>query len=95
MKELVARISATPITVEPGTRFIYGTADYNLLAAAIENITGGSFEKYQKTFGYAGMNDTRIDDVKSRQICVRGYDLADGELKNAPSSMYPASAAAV
>ena len=41
MKELVARISATPITVEPGTRFIYGTADYNLLAAAIENVTGG------------------------------------------------------
>ncbi len=33
MKDLVARISATPITVEPGTRFIYGTADYNLLAS--------------------------------------------------------------
>lgn len=87
MKELVARISATPITVEPGTRFIYGTADYNLLAAAIENITGGSFEKYlrENLWLPAGMNDTRIDDVRGLVANrVRGYDLADGELKNAP-----------
>jgi len=87
MKELVARISATPITVEPGTRFIYGTADYNLLAAAIENITGGSFEKYlrENLWLPAGMNDTRIDDVRGLvPNRVRGYDLADGELKNAP-----------
>jgi CubicO group peptidase (beta-lactamase class C family) len=87
MKDLVARISATPITVEPGTRFIYGTADYNLLAAAIENITGGSFEKYlrENLWLPAGMNDTRIDDVRGLvPNRVRGYDLADGELKNAP-----------
>ena len=87
MKELVARISATPITVEPGTRFIYGTADYNLLAAAIEKITGGSFEKYlrENLWLPAGMNDTRIDDVRGLVANrVRGYDLADGELKNAP-----------
>jgi len=86
-KELVARISATPITVEPGTRFIYGTADYNLLAAAIEKITGGSFEKYlrENLWLPAGMNDTRIDDVRGLVANrVRGYDLADGELKNAP-----------
>jgi CubicO group peptidase (beta-lactamase class C family) len=87
MKELVARISATPITVEPGTRFIYGTADYNLLAAAIENITGSSFGKYlrENLWLPAGMNDTRIDDVRGLVANrVRGYDLADGELKNAP-----------
>ena len=87
MKELVARISATPIVVEPGTRFIYGTADYNLLAAAIENITGGSFEKYlrENLWLPAGMKDTRIDDVRGLvPNRVRGYDLADGELKNAP-----------
>jgi CubicO group peptidase (beta-lactamase class C family) len=87
MKELVARISATPITVEPGTRFIYGTADYNLLAAAIENITGGSFEKYlrENLWLPAGMKDTRIDDIRGLvPNRVRGYDLADGEPKNAP-----------
>jgi CubicO group peptidase (beta-lactamase class C family) len=87
MKDLVARISATPITVEPGTRFIYGTADYNLLAAAIENVTGSSFEKYlrENLWLPAGMNDTRIDDVRGLVANrVRGYDLADGEVKNAP-----------
>ena len=87
MKDLVARISATPITVEPGTRFVYGTASYNLLAAAIENVTGGSFEKYlrENLWLPAGMNDTRIDDVRGIvSNRVRGYDLADGEIKNAP-----------
>lgn len=87
MKDLVARISATPITVEPGTRFVYGTASYNLLAAAIESVTGGSFEKYlrENLWLPAGMNDTRIDDVRGIvSNRVRGYDLADGEVKNAP-----------
>ena len=87
MKELVARISARQITVEPGTRFVYGTADYNLLAAAVENVTGGSFEKYlrENLWRPAGMNDTRIDDLRGLvPNRVRGYDLADGELKNAP-----------
>src|SRR5262245_14357274 len=87
MKDLVARISATPITIEPGTRFIYGTADYNLLAATIENVSGGTFEKYlrENLWQPAGMNDTRIDDVRGLvENRVRGYDLADGELKNAP-----------
>lgn len=87
MKELVARISATPITVEPGTRFVYGTGSYNLLAAAIENVTGGSFEKYlrENLWIPAGMKDTRIDDVRALVVNrVRGYDLADGEVKNAP-----------
>lgn len=87
MKELVARISGVPITVEPGTRFVYGTADYNLLSAAIENVSGGSFEKYlrENLWLPAGMNDTRIDDVRGLvPNRVRGYDIADGEVKNAP-----------
>jgi len=87
MKDLVARISSTPGTIEPGTRFIYATADYNLLAAAVENVTGGSFDKYlrENLWLPAGMNDTRIDDVRGLvPNRVRGYDIADGELKNAP-----------
>ena len=87
MKDLVARISATPVTIEPGTRFIYATADYNLLAAAVESVTGGSFDKYlrENLWLPAGMKDTRIDDVRGLvPNRVRGYDLADGELKNAP-----------
>lgn len=87
MKELVARLSKNPITIEPGTRFAYGAGAYNLLAAAIENVSGMSFEKYlrENLWLPAGMKDTRIDDVRGLvPNRVRGYDVADGEVKNAP-----------
>ena len=87
MKELVGRLAKSPITVEPGTRFVYGAGAYNLLAAAVENVSGMSFDKYlrENLWMPAGMKDTRIDDVRGLIAHrVRGYDLADGELKNAP-----------
>ena len=87
MKDLVARLAKSPITVEPGTRFVYGAGAYNLLAAAVENVSGVSFDKYLRDnlWSPAGMKDTRIDDVRGLVAKrVRGYDLADGELKNAP-----------
>lgn len=86
-KEVVARLAKSPITIEPGTRFAYGTGAYNLLAAAIENVSGKSFEAYlrENLWLPAGMKDTRIDDVRGIvPNRVRGYDLADGEIKNAP-----------
>ena len=87
MKDLVARLAKSPITVEPGTRFVYGAGAFNLLAAAVENISGVSFDKYLRDNLWlpAGMKETRIDDVRGLITKrVRGYDLADGELKNAP-----------
>ena len=87
MKDLVGRLAKSPITVEPGTRFVYGAGAYNLLAAAVENVSGVSFDKYLRDnlWSPAGMKDTRIDDVRGLVARrVRGYDLADGELKNAP-----------
>jgi CubicO group peptidase (beta-lactamase class C family) len=87
MKDLVGRLAKSPITVEPGTRFVYGAGAYNLLAAAVENISGVSFDKYLRDnlWWPAGMKETRIDDVRGLiPKRVRGYDLADGELKNAP-----------
>ena len=87
MKDLVGRLAKSPITVEPGTRFVYGAGAFNLLAAAVENISGVSFDKYLRDNLWlpAGMKDTRIDDVRGLITKrVRGYDLADGELKNAP-----------
>jgi CubicO group peptidase (beta-lactamase class C family) len=86
-KEVVARISKYPIQYEPGTRYDYQTSGYNLLGAAIENISGKSFDAYlrENLFLPLGMKDTRLDDVRSLvPNRVRGYDLADGELKNAP-----------
>ena len=86
-KEIVARISKYPIQYEPGTRYDYQTSGYNLLGAAIENVTGQTFEAYMRenVWGPAGMKDTRMDDVRGLvPNRVRGYDLADGEVKNAP-----------
>src|SRR5215213_92413 len=86
-KEVVARISKYPIQYEPGTRYDYQTSGYNLLGAAIENVSGQTFEAYlrENLFAPAGMKDTRMDDVRSLvPNRVRGYDIADGEVKNAP-----------
>ncbi len=86
-KEIVARISKYPIKYEPGTRYDYQTSGYNLLGAAIENVSGQTFEAYlrENVFAPAGMKDTRMDDVRGLvPNRVRGYDLADGEVRNAP-----------
>jgi CubicO group peptidase (beta-lactamase class C family) len=86
-KEIVARISKYPIKYEPGTRYDYQTSGYNLLGAAIENVSGQTFEQYlrENLWAPAGMKDTRMDDVRGLiPNRVRGYDLADGEVKNAP-----------
>jgi CubicO group peptidase (beta-lactamase class C family) len=86
-KEVVARISKYPIQYEPGNRFDYQTAGYNLLGAAIENVSGKTFDEYlrENLFTPAGMKDTGMDDV--RRIWpnrVRGYEVDRGEWVNAP-----------
>ena len=86
-KEIVSRISKYPIQYEPGTRYDYQTAGYNLLGAAIEQASGQTFEAYMREhiWGPSGMKDTHMDDVRALvPHRVRGYDLADGEVKNAP-----------
>src|SRR5919107_2446578 len=86
-KEVVARISKYPIKYETGTRFDYQTSGYNLLGAAIENVSGKSFDAYlrENLFAPAGMKDTGMDDVVSLvPNRVRGYELVGDEIKNAP-----------
>jgi CubicO group peptidase (beta-lactamase class C family) len=86
-KEVVARISKYPIQYETGTRFDYQTSGYNLLGAAIENVSGQSFDAYlrENLFAPAGMKDTRVDDVIALvPNRVRGYELVGGEVRNAP-----------
>ena len=86
-KEVVARISKYPIKYEPGTRYDYQTSGYNLLGAAIENVSGKSFDAYlrENLFAPAGMKDTGMDDVVNLvPNRVRGYELVNGEIKNAP-----------
>ncbi|MFL6334452.1 MAG: serine hydrolase domain-containing protein [Pyrinomonadaceae bacterium] len=86
-KEIVARISKYPIQYEPGTRYDYQTSGYNLLGAAVEHVSGQTLEAYlrENIWTPAGMKETRMDDVRGLiPNRVRGYDLADGEIKNAP-----------
>ncbi|HYE14660.1 MAG TPA: serine hydrolase domain-containing protein, partial [Pyrinomonadaceae bacterium] len=86
-KEIVARISKYPIEIEPGTRYDYQTSGYNLLGAAIEQVSGQTLEAYMRENLWLplGMKDTRMDNVRDLvPNRVRGYDLADGEVKNAP-----------
>ena len=86
-KEVVARISKYPIQYETGVRFDYQTSAYNLLGAAIENVSGKSFDEYlrENLLLPAGMKDTRVDDVR-RLVPnrVRGYEIENGETVNAP-----------
>jgi len=86
-KEVVARISKYPVQYETGTRFDYQTSGYNLLGAAIENVSEKSLDAYlrENLFAPAGMKDTGMDDVVNLvPNRVRGYELVNGEIKNAP-----------
>ena len=60
LAEFVTRIAATPLLAEPGTFYEYSNVGYSLLAAAIEQVTGGSYESYLQTalFEPAGMAET-------------------------------------
>ncbi|MDQ3282643.1 MAG: beta-lactamase family protein [Acidobacteriota bacterium] len=83
--ETIAIFANFDLVAEPGTRFHYSTYGYNLLGAAIENITGQSYGDYMRDHVWrpAGMLDTRMDDpeelIPNR---VRGYHLVDGKLRN-------------
>ena len=62
-KQVVERIAQYPIKTEPDTKFQYTTSGYNLLGAAIEEVTGKSFNVYlrENIFLPMGMNDTRMN----------------------------------
>jgi CubicO group peptidase (beta-lactamase class C family) len=62
-KQVVERIAQYPIKTEPDTKFQYTTSGYNLLGAAIEEVTGKSFNDYlrENIFLPMGMNDTRMN----------------------------------
>jgi CubicO group peptidase (beta-lactamase class C family) len=86
-REVVARIAKYPIKKEPGVNFEYTTSGYNLLGAAIEEVSGKTFGEYlrENIFVPLGMKDTRIDNAKdSVPNRVQRYELVNGEFKKAP-----------
>jgi CubicO group peptidase (beta-lactamase class C family) len=62
-REVVERISKYPLRYEPDTKYQYTTSGYNLLGAAIEEVSGKSFGDYlrEHIFLPLGMNDTRMN----------------------------------
>jgi len=48
---------------QPGTRYLYSTLSYNLLAAVIEEVSGKSYNNYirEKIFNPAGMSSAYLD----------------------------------
>jgi CubicO group peptidase (beta-lactamase class C family)/predicted negative regulator of RcsB-dependent stress response len=86
-RQVVERIAKYPIQTEPGTKFIYTTSGYNLLGAAIEEMTGQSFGDYMREniWQPLGMSDTRMN--SERELIanrVRGYIVENGQVKNIP-----------
>jgi CubicO group peptidase (beta-lactamase class C family) len=85
-REVVGRIARYPIQNEPGVKFDYQTSGYNLLGAAIEEVTGKPLGEYlrESIWGPLGMSDTRMDSV--RELIpnrVRGYEFVNGAIRNA------------
>jgi tetratricopeptide (TPR) repeat protein len=68
-------------------KFRYTTGGYNLLGAAIEEVTGQSFGDYlrENIWQPIGMSDTRMN--SERELIanrVRGYIVENGQVKNIP-----------
>lgn len=83
-REVVGRISKHPLKFEPGTKYEYTTSGYNLLGAAIEEVTGKSFDDYlrENIFLPLGMTSTRMN--SERELIpnrVRTYERVKGGIK--------------
>jgi CubicO group peptidase (beta-lactamase class C family) len=62
-EDAVNVISRDPLVFRPGTKFLYTTLGYNLLAAIIEKVSGIDFNNYliKNIFIPAGMTSTYLD----------------------------------
>jgi CubicO group peptidase (beta-lactamase class C family) len=84
-REAVAIFQDYDLIAEPGTKYYYSSYGYNLLGAAIEEVSGQSYGPYIKEHIFAplGMEDTRMDDpsalIPNR---VKGYRLMNGTVVN-------------
>ncbi|MGE5436196.1 MAG: serine hydrolase domain-containing protein, partial [Syntrophothermus sp.] len=77
IKDAVLKLNNDPLEYEPGTKYLYSSLAYNLLAAIIENVTRQSFVDYvtYNIFVPAGMNSTFADAQKSLIFNrARGYE---------------------
>ncbi len=84
-RETIAIFENFPLVAEPGTKWSYSSYGYDLLGAAIEEVSQQSYGDYMREHVWepAGMTATRMDDplalIPNR---VRGYQLVNGQLRN-------------
>jgi CubicO group peptidase (beta-lactamase class C family) len=84
--EALAIFKDDPLVCKPGTRHVYSTYGYNLLGAAIERVSGQSYEPYIRghIFAPSGMTHSGVADID--EIIpgrARGYIRdRDGRIRN-------------
>lgn len=84
-REAIAIFQDFDLIAEPGTKYHYSSYGYNLLGAAIEEVSGQSYGQYIKEhiFDPLGMEDTQMDDpTELIPHRVDGYRLLNGEVVN-------------
>ncbi|MDP2302189.1 MAG: serine hydrolase [Ignavibacteria bacterium] len=61
--DIIKYLASDTLEYEPGTKYLYSTLSYNILAAIIENVTGLYFDEYLKRniFEPAGMKNSYLD----------------------------------
>ena len=84
-QEALAIFKDFDLVGEPGTVFHYSSYGFNLLGAAIENVSRMSYGEFlqKRIFDPLGMESSRMDDpLELIPRRVRGYQLVDGQVKN-------------
>jgi len=86
--DAVSYVAKDTLDYQPGTKYVYSTLAYNLLAGIIEHVSGLSFEEYlqKNIFDVAGMNSTKLDFYnKIISNRVKGYQKnSQREFENSP-----------
>ena len=65
--DVLALLATDSLVSPPGTRYVYSSPGYNVLAAAIQTATGQLFQAYvtQQILGPLALNHTSFDDVRA------------------------------
>jgi CubicO group peptidase (beta-lactamase class C family) len=94
--EFVEKLKKAPRESYPGEKHRYANGGYSLLAAIIETVTGGTFQRYlrEHLFLPAGMQQTRfIDEVNFEDLKVaRGHYIWESQVQAALKSVPPVDA---
>lgn len=83
--EALDRFADDPLRHEPGTRYLYSTYGFNLVAAVVEQVTGQPFADVvrQRIAEPCGAPTLRDDDLRALiRGRAQGYVRVDGELQN-------------